>query len=106
MTAFITPEDPCDHDVVPYGDGRSGRCTKCGDDSFPLVDEHYPFDLSEEVVEARASQLYGAYCAAFMQQKTLRPKHPGQMPLAPWQHQREEIRECWRAVARIAARLT
>lgn len=29
----------CDHEVVPLDDDPTmGRCTKCGDDTFPLVD--------------------------------------------------------------------
>lgn len=48
-----------------------------------------------------AEHCYETYCAAFMQQKTLRPRHPGQMPLASWHDQREEIRACWRAVVEV-----
>ena len=30
----------CEHDVVePYGDGNWGRCSMCGDDSFPITAE-------------------------------------------------------------------
>lgn len=53
-----------------------------------------------ERVEELAQDLYEAYCGAFLSQKTLRPKHPGQMPLARWSEQRDEIRACWREVAR------
>lgn len=32
----------CEHDVVPYGDGTDGRCKKCGEVGFALVDEGDP----------------------------------------------------------------
>jgi len=32
----------CDHEVEPYGDGDWGKCTKCGDDSFPIRLEWTP----------------------------------------------------------------
>lgn len=36
--------DDCEHEVVvPYGDGDYGRCTKCGDDTFPIRPEWHPF---------------------------------------------------------------
>lgn len=30
--------EECEHDVVPFKDGF-GRCTRCGDESFPLTQE-------------------------------------------------------------------
>jgi transcriptional regulator with XRE-family HTH domain len=53
--------------------------------------------------EEHAKRAYETYCAAFREQKTLRPKHPGQMPLASWEEQREEIRACWRTVVTFFA---
>lgn len=50
--------------------------------------------------EQLAERAYEVYCGAFLQQGTLRPKHPGQMPLAAWHEQREEVRACWLAVVR------
>jgi len=36
-------EDKCSHSkVVAYGDGTDGRCTKCGEKGFPLVDDGDP----------------------------------------------------------------
>ena len=41
------PEDSCDHDVIPREDDpRMGRCTKCGDGSFPIA---YDDDYDEDV---------------------------------------------------------
>lgn len=46
----LTPEPPaegertqdCAHQsVVPYGDGKDGRCEACGETGFPFVDEGY-----------------------------------------------------------------
>ncbi len=35
----VVDDDGCKHSkVVPYGDGTMGRCTECGDETFPLVD--------------------------------------------------------------------
>lgn len=35
------PKDECKHEnIVPYGDGRWGRCESCGDDSFPITEDY------------------------------------------------------------------
>lgn len=42
-TTDFDDEERCAHSkITPYGDGTYGRCTKCGDDTFPLVDEGDP----------------------------------------------------------------
>lgn len=42
----------CEHEVVPLDDDPTmGRCTKCGDDTFPLVDPEGP-DVPAEYVRA------------------------------------------------------
>ena len=36
-------EETCSHgEIVPYGDGTDGRCTKCGMTGFPVVDAGDP----------------------------------------------------------------
>lgn len=60
-----------------------------------------PNERAELTTEQTAEHAYEVYCDAFMKQKTLRPTGPGKLPLAAWAAQREEIRDCWRAVARF-----
>jgi hypothetical protein len=44
-------EERCPHSkIVPYGDGKWGRCVRCGDASFPLVAEDDPEVPSEGLV--------------------------------------------------------
>lgn len=41
------PVGGCAHvEVLPYGDGRYGECTACGDRTFPIED---PFAVTAEV---------------------------------------------------------
>lgn len=40
----------CKHEnIEPYGDGEYGRCTRCGDESFPMYDPNRIEALVEEL---------------------------------------------------------
>lgn len=45
INVVITAGAGCDHEIVDCGDGM-GRCTKCGDNTFPMYD---PFDFSDQL---------------------------------------------------------